>query len=166
MGMIGNLLRVTQAELDSYLKDSSLLEKSVYNDDTDEENPKLTDIDKSWDGIIFLLTGNGFADDSHPLVRVLFSGQIIDEDQDLGYGPAHYLTPAQVAELNTQLAAITVADLKQKYDPQKMTALEIYPNVWDEGEEAFSYLSEYFVTVQKEYAEAAKNGEGIITFIN
>ncbi len=53
MSMIGNLLRVTKAELEEYLKDSSLLEKSIYDEETDDENPNLVDIDKSWDGIVF-----------------------------------------------------------------------------------------------------------------
>jgi len=166
MSMIGNLLRVTKAELDDYLKDSSLLESSIYDEETDDENPNLVDIDKSWDGIVFLLTGQGIANADHPLLRVLFSGQIIDEDQDLGYGPAQYLTPEQVADLNSQIAKITVADLKQKYDPKKMTELEVYPTIWEEGDEAFDYLSGYFTIVQQVYSEATKNGEGIITFLN
>jgi hypothetical protein len=167
MSMIGNLLRVTKAELEEFLKDSSLLEKNIYDEETDDGNPKLVDIDKSWDGIIFLLTGQGLDHSDHPLLKVLFSGQAIDEDQDLGYGPAHYLTPEQVAELNDQIAKITVEDLKQKYDPKKMTELQVYPTIWEsETNEAFSYLSEYFVTVQQVYAEATKNGEAIITFLN
>lgn len=166
MSMVGNLLRVTQAELDSYLKDSSVLEANIYDEETDDENPNLVDIDKSWDGIIFLLTGQAIANADHPLLRVLFSGQIIDEDQDLGYGPAHYLTPEQVAELNSQISKITVADLKQKYDTKKMTELEVYPTIWEEGDEAFDYLSEHFLTVQQVYSDATKNGEAIITFIN
>jgi hypothetical protein len=97
---------------------------------------------------------------------VLFSGQFIDELQDMGYGPAHYSTPEQVADLNRQIATITVADLKSKYDPKKMAELEVYPSMWDEGDEAFDYLSEYFKTVQEVFAAAAKNGEAIITFLN
>jgi hypothetical protein len=106
------------------------------------------------------------ANADHPLVQVLFSGQIIDEEQDLGYGPAHYLIPEQVADLNSQISTITVADLKLKYDPKRMTELEVYPTIWDEGDDAFDYLNEYFGTVKQVYADAAKNGEAIITFIN
>lgn len=57
MSMIANLLRVTKAELEEYLNDSSLLESRIYNDESDEEDPCLVDIDQSWDGIVFLLTG-------------------------------------------------------------------------------------------------------------
>ena len=167
MSMIGNFLRTTETELEEYLKDSSLLESSIYNEETDDGNPNLTDIDKSWDGILFLLTGQNVANTEHPLAKILFSGQLIDEDQDLGYGPAHYLTPDQVKDLNSQISTITIAALKEKYDPERMEELEVYPVIWKrEGDDAFIYLSEYFKIVQQVYSDAAKNGEAIITFIN
>ncbi|QES90887.1 DUF1877 family protein [Rhizosphaericola mali] len=162
--MIGNLLRVKQSELEEYLQNSSLLEDRINDDET--ENKELTDIDKSWDGIIFLLTGQSLANAEHNLVRVLFSGQLIDEEQDLGYGPAHYLTPKQVAELNTEISAITINDLKLKFNPQKMNELEVYPTIWDEGDDAFDYVADGFKTLQDVFAEATKKGEAIITFLN
>jgi hypothetical protein len=146
MSMIGNLLRVTKSELEDYLKDSSLLENKIYDDETENEN--LVDIDKSWDGVIFLLTGQSFATAENNLVRILFSGQLIDEEQDLGYGPAHYLTPEQVAELNNEISTITIADLKQKFNPKKMNELEVYPTIWDEGDDAFDYVADGFLTLQ------------------
>lgn len=163
MSMIGNLLRVTKSELEDYLEDSSLLEGKIY-DEAAHEN--LFDIDKSWDGIIFLLTGESLANAQHNLVRVLFSGQIIDEEQDLGYGPAHYLTAEQVVELNNEISVITIADLKEKFNPQKMIELEVYPTIWDEGDDAFDYVVDGFLTVQNVFANATKNGEAIITFLN
>lgn len=164
MGMIGNLLRVKKSELEEYLKDSSLLEDKIYDEETENEN--LVDIDKSWDGIIFLLTGQSFAAADHNLVRVLFSGQIIDEEQDLGYGPAHYLTPEQVAELHNEISTITISDLKEKFNPKKMKELEVYPTIWDEGDDAFDYVADGFTTLQNIFADATKNGEAIITFLN
>lgn len=164
MSMIGNLLRVTKSELEEYLKDSSLLEDKIYDDETESEN--LVDIDKSWDGIIFLLTGQSLATAEHNLVRVLFSGQLINEEQDLGYGPAHYLTPEQVAELNNEISTIIIADLKEKFNPEKMNKLEVYPAIWDEGDDAFDYVADGFLTVQNVFADATKNGEAIITFLN
>jgi hypothetical protein len=165
MGMVGNLLRVSKTELDNYLVDSSQLEERIYREEEEPDN-SLVDLDKSWDGIIFLLTGQSLANATHPLVRALFSGQLIDEEQDLGYGPAHYLTPEEVAEINRQISGIQESDLKQKYDPAKMTELEVYPTIWDEGDDAFTYVANGFKTLQETYAEATKNGEAIITFIN
>lgn len=165
MSMIGNLLRVTKTELEEYLKDSSLLENRIYNDDSESEDPNLVDIDKSWDGIIFLLTGQNFDNSNHPLTKVLFSGQIIDEEQDLGYGPGQYLTPEQVKEVNEQISKISIEELSKKFDAKRMTELEVYPNIWEDEDEV-NYLTEYFQTIQEVYAEASKNDEAIITFIN
>jgi hypothetical protein len=164
MSMIGYLLRVSQQELDAYLNDSSLLEEQIGDDKVDAD--KLIDIDKAWDGIVYLLTGGSIATADHPLLRVLFSGQLIDEDQDLGYGPAHYLTPEQVAVLNGELANITREDLEKKYNAEEMTALEVYPSIWEDDEETFTYLADNFESVKALYADAADNGEAVITFLS
>ncbi|MCD0488335.1 YfbM family protein [Pedobacter sp. MC2016-14] len=164
MSMIGYLLRVTPTELAEYLEESSLLEDRIYGTETEDAN--LVDLDKAWEGIIFLLTGQSLAEADHPLLSTLFSGQLIDEEQDLGYGPAHYLTPEQVVEINKEISKIEVADLKQKFDPDKMGELGIYPEIWDEGDEAFDYLAEYFVNLKQAYSLAAENGEAIVTYLS
>lgn len=167
MGMIANLLRVNENELEKYLKDSSLLENDIYNEDSANKSLQLADIDKSWDGIIFLLTGKGFQDNDDSLMRVLFSGQLIDEEQDMGVGPAHYLTPNEVKEIHSQISTVRVEDLKEKYNPIKMDELEVYPNIWKrDADYGFEYLSRYFLDLQRIYAEASQNNEAIITFLN
>jgi hypothetical protein len=165
MSMIGNFLRVTRTELDEYLKDSTLLEKRIYEDESAGEDPKRVDIDKSWDGIIFLLTGQSFGNSDHPLKKVFLSGQTINDDQDLGYGPGQYLTPEQVKELNIQLAKISIDDLRSRYDAKKMMELEVYPTSW-ENNKMVDYLTDYFNVVKEIYSEATKNDEAIITFLN
>lgn len=162
MSMIGNLLAVTNEELQSFLSDSSLLEDKIYND---AANAQLEDLDKTWEGILFVLTGQSVQTLTHPMGCVLFSGQLVDADQDLGYGPAHYLTPAEVTELNQSLASLTEAQLREKYDGDKMNALGIYPQIWDE-EDAFDYLYGNFTTLQQMFARAAQNNQAIISFIN
>lgn len=161
--MIANFLRVSESELNDYLKDSSLLEDNIYSD---EENSNLTDIDKSWGGILFLLTGQGLEELEHPLSRILFSGELIDEDQDLGYGPAHYLTVLEVKEIYDEISKITPEELRRRYDAEKMEQLGIYPNIWDDNEESVDYLLDNYNDVLEVYSEAVKNNQAIITFIN
>lgn len=72
--MTGHLLRVSPAELHTYLADSTQLEDRIYRNASKDR--ALEEIDKTWDGIIFLLTGQSFAQADHPLTRVLFSGQL------------------------------------------------------------------------------------------
>lgn len=164
MGMIGNLKRVSEQELNDYLKHGSLLENRIYSDTSDDDS--LVDLDKSWHGLLYVLTGVNVWEEAHPLSQLLFSGQLIDEEQDLGYGPAHDLLPDEVKYLNEMLKTISVEDLKARFDPAKMNELEIYPLIWDEGEDAFDYLIDGFDTLKNVYETAAQNNEAIISFIN
>lgn len=112
-----------------------------------------------------LLTCQSIGDSNHPLTSVLFSGQLINEGQGVGYGPAHYLTPEQVKELHDQISIISRQELTERYDTKKMAELNIYPDIWDK-EDALDYLIKYFESVQNIYALAAEKEEAIITFIN
>ena len=76
------------------------------------------------------------------------------------------MTPEQVEALNNEISTITITDLKQKFNPQKMTELGVYPTIWDEGEDAFDYIADGFSTVQTIFADATKNREAIITFLD
>lgn len=167
MGMIANLLRVTEEELKSYLNDSSLLEVKLDAIYEQEEDEMLTDLDKAWEGILFLLTGQNLSDlveSNHPLATAIFGEETVDEDQDLGYGPALYLVPEKVKELNVQLSAISDEELTARYKPDTMMELGIYPEVWDD--ESLEYLLEYVGVLRDTYATAAQNNEAIVAFIN
>jgi hypothetical protein len=111
-----------------------------------------------------LLTGDNIETD-HELGEVMLPDLVIDEDQDLGYGPAMYLLPERVKELNEQIFNIGSAELRKRYDADVMEELGIYPGNWHDKEEMLDYLSEYFEDVQGFYAEAAKSGEAIIVYL-
>lgn len=162
MGMICTLIRVSVTELEAYQKDSSLLAERINKGTPD---PYFYDIDKSWDGIIYLLTGSNSSDTSQSLSKIIFSGQLIDKEQDLGTGPAHYLNPQQVKDIYDQIKEIIPASLKKNFDARAMKELGVYPNVWDH-EDATDYLVEYFETVQEVYALAVDHNEALITFIS
>lgn len=168
MSMIGNLLQVSQAELEDYLNDSSLLEKRIYSE-TSSDDPNHLDIEKSWEGIFYLLTGQsveGIEDAKPPLVWILLGDKMIDETQDLGYGPASYIDADQVKEVHNALQKISEEEFKAGFDPEKMTELGVYPEIWDEGEEAYDYLVEYFKQVKVFYEKAVKDNHAMINFIN
>lgn len=166
MSMIGNFLRVTNDELEEYLNDSTKLDDRL-DQELEMEETSIVDIDKSWEGILFLLTGQNSENLDHPLSKILFSGQFIDENQDLGYGPGHYLRSDQVTKLYSEIAILSTEDLKSRYDPAKMDALKIYPTGWMEnGDDLLDYLLEYFEKVKEVYSTASANNEAIITFLN
>ena len=165
MGMIMYLLRISKQELESYIdKPDLFLENRV-------DDAYSMDIDKAWGGILYLLTGKAFASGSpedkvDSLNRIFFSAQFFDEDMDVGYGPAHYLTPEQVAGIHRKIASLTEADLKARYDTEAMNEEEeLYPSLeWNE--EDFEYLYSHFQALQSFFATAASRGEAIVTFLS
>ena len=163
--MIANFLRVEASELEEYKRFSELLENRVYSEEI-EDDPNFIDIGKSWTGIIFLLTGQNFENATGGLSRIFFSGELIDKEQDLGYGPAHYLNSDEVKSLNDTISKIELEDLKSKFNTKRMTELEIYPQVWDRGDSEFEYLSENFVKLKEFYSEAVQNNQAVIMILN
>ena len=165
MSMIMNLLRISKQELESYIdKPDLFLENRV-------DDAYSMDIDKAWGGILYLLTGKAFAsgspeDEVDSLNRIFFSAQFFDEDMDVGYVPAHYLTPEQVAGIHRKIASLTEVDLKARYDPEAMNEEEeLYPSL-DWNEEIFEYLYFHFQALQSFFATAASRGEAMITFLS
>jgi hypothetical protein len=163
--MKGKLLRVPSSLLEEYMDDSSLLKERIQAVNND---PALLELDKSWEGLFYLLTG--FSIDKHqsakpPLSWVILSHQIIDEEQDLGNGPAHYLTPSQVQLVSDALSSVSEEDLRLKYDSATMMQLAVYPQIWNE-EDALPYLVDYFNKLKPFYEKAANQGEAIISYIH
>jgi hypothetical protein len=169
MSMIGYLLRVTKPELDQYIEDSSLLEERAFlEEDIEDEN--LLDIDKTWEGILYLLTGYNLeqiGNASPPLSWAFLSGQIIDEELDMGYGPANYCMPDQVKMIADALKELPSETLKQRYNAAKMQELEIYPFDWLQDENGIlEYVLEHYESMREFYAIAARNNQAVITYLN
>lgn len=164
--MILTLLRVDDETLNNFFEDSSLLEERLYNDDAHNDKDIL-DLDKSWDGIVFLLTGeSSLSDSENELARIFFSGNIIDGDQDLGYGPAHFHTSEEVSKIYNLISVILSETLKANYDAQKMEELEVYPSVWGESDEEVDYLIGYFNQLKAFYEEASNQNMAIISIMS
>ncbi len=164
MSMESSLLRVSKQELESYLKDCSLLQKKLAKEEEIIDNPILLQIDSAWDGINFLLTGESIETD-HDLGEVMLPDLAINEEQDFGYGPALYLLPERVNELSQQIFNLGTKEMEARYDGAKMDILNIYPGNWEDKDEMLNYLLDYFEEVQGFYAEAAKEKEALIIIL-
>ena len=157
-------LRVSKDELKEYIENSELLEERVFSEDIDEDD-NLLDLQKSWDGIAFLLTGKGATEASGELSNIMFSDKLIDEEQDMGYGPACYVESDEVKNLNNIISKISIEELKEKFDPNKMNQLELYPGDWDREEE-LEYLIENFKELQAFYQKATNENQAIIMMLS
>lgn len=167
MGMIGCLARIEQNDLEQMLKDSSLLETKL-DELMENESPEQIDLDKSWEAIFYLLTGYGIADIDKaqaPLSWAIFSGQVVDEEQDLGYGPGNYVTAEQVKQVDAALQSISEEEMRRRFDGKKMNSEGIYPEVWDDPA-ALDYLIDNFLSLKKFYKEAANQSQAVITYVS
>jgi len=129
-----------------------------------EMDEKRLDLGKSWHLLHYLLTGS--ADSAPPpLGNAILGGTPIGPD--LGYGPARFLTPRQVAEVAEALAAIEPAELTQRFDPVAIERADIYTYgaiVRSEAFEEEHYLQR-FGTLVNYYVDAARNGNGMLLYI-
>ncbi|HYF02982.1 MAG TPA: YfbM family protein [Patescibacteria group bacterium] len=171
MGMVGSLLRVNLTELQNYIQDSRLLVEVLFpeSDHLSESNhPNLLELDKMWGGVCFLFTKHSFSDADDilpPLSWIFLSGKPIKE-LDFGCGPAFYLMPEQVIELNKILENISVEDLKQNFNSQVMMDEGVYPAIWDKDPKILEFLLEYAINLKSFYNEAAINQQAVITYLN
>ncbi len=166
MGMIGNLLRISTKELEDFLADSTLLEERIYSE-TDDMSGKenYLDLNKSWEGLFYIITGYPLAELGNiqpPLEWSIFGSESVDDEQDLGYGPARYSTAEQVAQIIAVLQNLSSEQFKQRFKPEEMMSKGIYPEIWDEGNDAYEFLAHYFTELKEFYRRAAQNGQVII----
>lgn len=115
-------------------------------------------LDKAWHGLHFLLTGSS-TDTAPPLGAAVLGGREVGED--LGYGPARSLSPAEVSAVAEALGRLTHEDLGARFDPSAMEAEKIYPGQWDEPDNQ-EWLLEAFDEVKTYYAQARDRGYGML----
>jgi hypothetical protein len=128
------------------------------------EKPEEYDVDKAWHGIHFLLTGSDWEGEG-PLAFILHGGREIAED--LGYGPPHGFTSAEVKEIAKALAAVNVDELSQKADPAKFTENEIYPEIWDkeDRETCIGYITENLTGLRDFVQKTAESNRALIAYL-
>jgi Domain of unknown function (DUF1877) len=163
MSKIGYFLAVKPEQGDELVRDSTVVADFVADavHDQDELGADFLDIDKSWHGIHFLLTGSVTSGDA-PLAWVVFAPTSIGEDA--GYGTARLLRPDDVVTVSKALAPMTADKLKRKCNWTVMNDREIYPQGWREGDE--EYIAENFSSLKKLYESAARRRMAIVQWID
>lgn len=164
MSMIGNYCRVSESLLATICANPDSISDFLYSDDDQEPNGSRLDLDKSWHAIHFLLTGSQWEGD-YPLVCVVMGGECIGE-QDVGYGPARYLTSQQVKEVATAIEKITASKLLEKFDAERMNQEEIYPHGWRNSQEERDYIGQYYSSLVKFFKDTADAGDAMIVYLN
>ena len=125
------------------------------------------DLDKTWHGLHFLLTGEAW-DGEEPVCYLLAAGEQIgdEEEHDAGYGPARGLSVSQVKAFAKALTAISEQELRSRYNGQQMMALEIYPRGWEEEpDEMREWLLASYDKLQHFVVQTAANNKGLLIWL-
>ena len=163
--MVFSMVQFPSDKLQEYLDNPESFEKDLMTLEDDKANSSLY-LDKSWEAIHFILTGTKIGSGAKPLSLAIYSEQFFDEEQDLGMGPASYLSPEQVKEISNILDKLDEAYLKEKYKPLEMTNIGVYPNFWDKDPTLFDYVADNFQQLKAFYRDAASKNFAIASYMN
>lgn len=162
--MTGCYRRVTTAELEVLRGEPLALGAFLFPPgDVAPPVDRHLSIGSDWQAIHFLLTGDPWAG-GPPFANAVLGGEALG-DEDLGYGPARFLTPAEVAAVAEALQTVSVEELLERFDPGSLNAAEVYPGGWDDGAEGRQALAAHYGDVRDLFANAAAHGDGMILYI-
>lgn len=164
MGMSASFFRVSNSMLQTIISNIDDIEEILY--ETEQLKEVELDIDKSWHGIYFLLTGEASFEKVNDTIvgQAILGGEEIGED--LGYGPLRFLDGNKVIEINRELSSISKEDLVNRFDLETLNNEEIYPSVGNWTLEDKDYLLEHYIELVKFYNIAAKNEEAVLLLLN
>ena len=126
----------------------------------------VTDLDKAWHGIHYLLTGTAW--DGVPPLDALVSGGREIADIDVGNGAPRTLTATETRAFANALATLSEAELRGRFAPAEMMKLEIYPEIWDRDpseDDTLGYLLEYLTRLRECLAEAVAQDRGLVIML-
>lgn len=167
MSMIGNLVSVSPQKLEELLQAPEQVPEFLGEVYEREDRNEHIDIDKTWQLIHFLLTGEQY-EGEFPLSAVILGGAELGEE-DVGYGPARYLTPDEVRAVAAAIAPISEEQLWSRFDAKAALMAKIYPEIWSGDESEYvqrDYVLGNYSEVRRFYFEAAKAGHAVLAFIN
>jgi hypothetical protein len=116
-------------------------------------------LEKSWHCLHYLLTGTA-EDASPPLGNAILGGSRIGDD--LGYGPARFLTPELVRQVAEALSKLSAEDLAQRFDIDSMVAANIYGC---EEKDELEIAQYYFGKLVRYYADASRSGNAMLLYL-
>jgi hypothetical protein len=127
---------------------------------------KVFRLDKEWQALHFLLTGDASLDPARPPVPPL--GNVVrggsPTPMEATFGPVRYLTPDEVREVAEALRSITAEELHRRFDSEEFNRREIYPNPrpggWDEWQ--LEPLLEMYPEFVEFFRRAAEAGDVVL----
>ena len=166
MGMDGQYVRVTPAELSRAIEDPDWAMDLVEGiQDTEEETEppptkaRYLTTHKAWQSIAFLLDRAGFP------VDIVNGEQPFADDVDWGYGPPRYLTAEQVQSAAQALAATTFDQLTDGVSRADLATAQVYPQIWDEVD-SLDWIRGCYEPLAQFFTTAARHDNGMLIWLS
>jgi Domain of unknown function (DUF1877) len=170
--MIGYLKAVTARKLGEFLSctHESEVKSLLYPEQKLDDDTNSLDLEKTWHGLHFLLTGDSVGSPPHSWV-IFGNYSVGGDDNQLLYGYSfiglRYLLPDEVSTVAKLLTSITVEDLKANFLPKVMQEVSIYPDIWTrDGEDALNWLLGYYPYLVSFYQKAASEKKAVLMYVD
>ena len=153
MGMYAGYYQISDTELEHLwqLDEQGLMERA--EELTEDENVEICDLDKMWDALHFVLTGDTLSDAAdHDPLQIHVGGIPSNRVKEIAQA-------LHEVDFAARLAALQMSDF---------AAADIYPAIWDRPEEEDDTRAElpaYFADLQAFYDNAAEQGDAVLVMI-
>lgn len=166
MGMLACYMEAERDLIDN-LKSKSDEDLFDVIETLEEQNIKMYDMDKLWDGLHFVLTGVSAAE---PIENNLLSEAIVGTNKFSDDEMSDYIAysyPERVSKILSALDEYDINEALSDFSPRKLAAKGIYPTIWvEEDKDALKKeLMEEFNGLKEFYRNICSEHKGVIVSI-
>ncbi|QQB74264.1 YfbM family protein [Fusobacterium canifelinum] len=163
MGMCAVYQEIKQEDFKKLLENDDFFE--TLEELEEKDGTELCDIDKMWNAIFFLLTGEPYSSEDSLFNELIFGSENFDDESE---EVARYIPTERVIKISKKLNEIDFQDYLKDFNMNKFKENEIYPDIWDyteEKEEIMEELSEHFKNLKEFYNKVAENKNIVVVTI-
>lgn len=163
MSMIWTAYALSESQVTSIKDDESLLGELLEELEEQDDADGFVEIDQSWNGIFWLLTGQVESAEG-VLGDAILGGEALEEE--FGYGPPKLLSPERVVAVARALEGIDAETLRARFDAEAMRAAGVYPEgIWSEAGIFDEFIAPNHRDVQRFYTHAASTGSWVLQLL-
>jgi hypothetical protein len=160
--VIANLRAASDAEIKRLLAHPTEVTRFLFG--ADAAGSTCVNLDKAWHAIHFVLNGSRLGGQA-PLNFLVDEGTPVGEI-DVGFGPARVLTSYQVEALASALSGLEPDDIRSRIDVRQLDELAIYPGAWQRDGMDVDYVVANYRAMRELVARLARDGLGLVLYIN